>query len=103
MGTKFRRSPDSILRGSITGLLRMPWEDDGPLAKVLYACNGAELIFRNGFARTMLETANGKNGARAMIALFREVADRLDGRPKQATETRPQRVTIMYKRGDPPP
>jgi hypothetical protein len=26
-----------------------------------------------------------------------------DGRPKQATETRPQRVTIMYRRGDPPP
>jgi hypothetical protein len=61
------------------------------------------LTFRNGFARSMLETANGKNGAMAMIALFRELADRLDGRPKQATETRQQRVTVMYRRGDPPP
>jgi hypothetical protein len=83
--------------------LRTLSEDDGPLAKVLYACNRAELTFRNGFARSLLETANGKNGAMAMIALFRELADRLDGRPKQATETRPQRVTIMYRRGDPPP
>jgi hypothetical protein len=32
-----------------------------------------------------------------------EFADRLDGRPKQAPETRQQRVTIIYRRGDPPP
>jgi hypothetical protein len=39
----------------------------------------------------------------AALAALREFADRLDGRPKQATETRQQRVTIMYRRGDPPP
>jgi hypothetical protein len=38
-----------------------------------------------------------------MRAAFREFADRLDGWSKQAIETRQQRVTIMYKRGDPPP
>jgi hypothetical protein len=61
------------------------------------------MTVRNGFARSMLETANGKNGAMAMIALFREFADRLEGRPKQATESRQRRVTLLIRQGDPPP
>jgi hypothetical protein len=58
---------------------------------------------RAAFARTLVLAANGAYGPIAALAAFREFADRLDGRPKQATETRRQRVTIMYRRGDPPP
>jgi hypothetical protein len=61
------------------------------------------LAARSAFARTLVLAANGAYGPMAALAALREFADRLDGRPKQATETRQQRVTIMYRRGDPPP
>jgi hypothetical protein len=69
----------------------------------LLACNGAGLNARAACARTLVLAANGAYGTMAGLAALPEFADRLDGRPKQMAEARQQRVTIMYRRGDPPP
>jgi hypothetical protein len=54
-------------------------------------------------AANPFEVGSWRSSGPVAIASAERMADRLDGRPKQATETRPQRVTIMYRRGDPPP
>jgi hypothetical protein len=102
-GVVFRRGPDIIPRGSVVGLLRAVWDDDGDLAQELLSLNGAKLPYRAPVARAFILAANDVEHPLIAIASVERMADRLDGRPKQATETRPQRVTIMYRRGDPPP
>jgi hypothetical protein len=86
----------------VTSLFRALWDDDGALAAELLACNGDVMPLRSAFARGMLETANNPVLPMARLALWREFADRLDGKPTQHKEVRESRVTVMYKRGDPP-
>jgi hypothetical protein len=102
-GVVFRRGPDIIPRGSVRGLLQAVWDDDGDLAQELLSLNGAKLPYRAAVARAFILVANDVEHPLIAIASVERMADRLDGRPKQATETRQQRVTVMYRRGDPPP